>query len=366
MARKLASVQKIVDIQPIKDADKIEVAQVLGWQCVIAKKDNLKIGDLVVYIEVDSIVPDKPEFEFLRDRKFRVRTIKLRGQVSQGLVLPISYLPNKNWKEGDDVTDLLGIKKYDPQGEAEQKAFEQNQKIQKNRIAKYLYQNSFFRKIFMALQPKKERYSFPSFIKKTDEDRIQLFPDICETEKDTVFSATEKIDGQSLTAFLVKKPKHFWSKQQYDFGVCSRNFRLKENDSSWWTVARQYKLKEALEALIGEAEYAVIQGEVIGEGIQGNKYGIKGYDFYVFNIVFPAGSCSNELIQYLTNNVGLKAVPLVSRNFRLKDTIAECVEMAKGKSVLKDIQREGIVVRNNEKGLSFKIINPDFLLKYEE
>jgi RNA ligase (TIGR02306 family) len=93
--RKLASIQKIVDIRPIDGADKIEVAQVLGWEVVVAKKDEFKVGDLVIYIEIDSIVPDKSEFDFLRDRKFRVRTIKLRKQVSQGLILPLSILPSK-------------------------------------------------------------------------------------------------------------------------------------------------------------------------------------------------------------------------------------------------------------------------------
>ena len=99
-----------------------------GWECVIAKKDNFKIGDTIIYIEVDSIVPEKPEFEFLRPRKFRVRTIKLRGQVSQGLVLPLSYLSGKKYKIGDDVTEELGIEKYDPQAEQERKETERKKK----------------------------------------------------------------------------------------------------------------------------------------------------------------------------------------------------------------------------------------------
>jgi RNA ligase (TIGR02306 family) len=109
--RNLASVQLIKDIRSIEGADKIEVCDILGWHCVIAKKDNFKIGDKVVYIEVDSIVPEKPEFEFLRDRKFRVKTIKLRGQISQGLVIPFSFLPKGNYNVGDDVTEVLGITK---------------------------------------------------------------------------------------------------------------------------------------------------------------------------------------------------------------------------------------------------------------
>lgn len=125
--RHLATVRTITDIRPIPDADKIEVVQVDGWECVVAKADGFKVGDKVVYIEIDSIVPERPEFEFLRDRKFRVRTIKLRKQVSQGLVLPLSILPSgKTYNINDDVTEILGIKKYDPQAEQEAKLLENN------------------------------------------------------------------------------------------------------------------------------------------------------------------------------------------------------------------------------------------------
>lgn len=115
--RKLATIREISNIRPIEGADKIVVAQVDGWECVV-QKDEFQIGQHIVYIEVDSIVPERPEFEFLRPRKFRVRTIKLRGQVSQGLVLPLSILPNGTGCDlGDDVTDALGIKKYDPEAQ---------------------------------------------------------------------------------------------------------------------------------------------------------------------------------------------------------------------------------------------------------
>jgi hypothetical protein len=229
MSRKLASIQKILNIEPIPGADAIEKATVLGWECVIAKRDNFKIGDLVVYIEVDSIVPEKPEFEFLRDRKFRVRTIKLRKQVSQGLVLPLSILPKGNYNEDDDATEVIGVKKYDPQADAEQKLMEQKLATSNNKIHKFFSRYPWYRKLFF--KPKKG--GFPKFIKKTDEDRIQLFPGICEREKDTIFSVTEKIDGQSGTYFLVKNPKRFpFLKQKYTFGVCSRNIHLTKPDNS--------------------------------------------------------------------------------------------------------------------------------------
>lgn len=364
MSRKLASIQKILDIKPIKDADKIECATILGWEVVIAKKDNFKIGDNVVYIEIDSIVPEKPEFEFLRDRKFKVKTIKLRGQVSQGLVLPLSILPEGKYEEGDDVTEILNLKKYDPQAEAEQKLIEQKLTNTNNKIHKFLFKFPWYRRLFF--KPKKS--GFPSFIKKTDEDRIQLFPHICEEEKDTAFQITEKIDGQSATYFLVKNPKKWYQfSNKYTFGVCSRNLHLpKEDNSSYWTIARQYNIKKVLSSLIEDNQYIVLQGEIIGDKIQGNKYKINGYDFYAFNLILPNEKLGTSWLVESLRGFGIKSVPILDVNFKLKPTIKEMVEYAKGKSTLLPIDREGIVVRNYEKNISFKVINPDFLLKNDE
>jgi hypothetical protein len=368
--RKLASIQKILNIEPIPGADAIEKATVLGWECVIAKRDNFKIGDLVIYIEVDSIVPEKPEFEFLRDRKFRVRTIKLRKQVSQGLVLLLSILPKGNYNEGDDLTEIIGVKKYDPQADAEQKLMEQKLAHTNNKIHKFFSRYPWYRKLFF--KPKKS--GFPKFIKKTDEDRIQLFPGICEKEKDTVFSITEKLDGQSGTYFLVKNPKRFpFLKQKYTFGVCSRNIHLtKPNDSSYWTIARQYEIEKVLRNLIGNNQFIVLQGEILGTGIQGNKYKVDGYEFYAFNLIYSDQEvCQekkyiNSLNMMTLTKYGIKYVPIINDNFMLKNTIPEMVEYAKGKSTLLPIDREGVVIRNYEKNISFKVINPDFLLKNDD
>lgn len=192
--RRLATIRTIADIHPIPNADAIEVALVDGWECVIAKKDGFKIGDKVVYIEIDSIVPERPEFEFLRDRKFRVRTIKLRGQVSQGLVLPISILPKGNYVSDDDVTEILGIKKYDPEGEAEAKLLKDKTAKIKNPFIKFMMRFKWFRRLFV--KPKKG--GFPVWIVKTDEERIQNKTAMFNIEKElgTKFMVTEKIDGQ--------------------------------------------------------------------------------------------------------------------------------------------------------------------------
>lgn len=207
--RKLAHIEIIEALNPIEGADKIEVAQVLGWQCVV-KKGEFKVGDKVIYVEVDSVMPEKPEFEFLRDRKFRVRTIKLRGQISQGLILPLSVLDNylevpagiekikKALTSGDDVTDYLKITKYlSPSERDEITQQERNIANDKNRLRKFMMRYSWFRKLFLN---KKSKLGFPYWVPKTDEERIQNIPHVLEQFKDKEVYVTEKLDYQSFTA----------------------------------------------------------------------------------------------------------------------------------------------------------------------
>jgi tRNA-binding EMAP/Myf-like protein len=354
--RQLATVRRIADIRPIPNADAIEVCQVDGWECVIAKKDNFKVGDLIVYIEIDSIVPEIPQFEFLRDRKFRVRTIKLRGQVSQGLVVPLSILPeNKKYKENDDVTDILGIKKYDPQAEQERALLTQKADKNKNPIIKFLMKFKWFRKMY--IKPKKGGY--PAWIVKTDEERIQNKTRMFEIEKElgTEFIVTEKLDGQSATYYLEKHGR------KYEFGVCSRNIHLtKPDNSSYWTIAKQLNIENVLKSLIGDYNTIVLQGEILGEGIQGNKYKVKGFDFYAFNLIYPDKKIDTIEMATLLQRYNIKHVPILVTGFKLRDTIADMVEFAKGNSTLLKIKREGVVIRNYKRDISFKVINPEFLL----
>ena len=139
MDRKLASIQRITAIDPIPEADKIVCATILGWKVVVLK-NQFKVGEFCIYIEIDSILPEKPEFEFMRERKFRVKTIKLRGQVSQGICFPLSILPSGHpfIEEGSDVTEVLAIKKYDPQADFAKKETERLANIHSNRMNKFL------------------------------------------------------------------------------------------------------------------------------------------------------------------------------------------------------------------------------------
>jgi len=357
--RRLAHVEKIESLTPIEGADKIETALVLGWQCVV-KKGEFNVQDKIVYIEVDSIVPERPEYEFLRERKFRVRTIKLRKQISQGLVLPLSVLPEGKYKEGQDVTGLLGIIKYDPQAQQE---IEDSDVRMKNPVFKFMMRYSWFRNIF-----KKNKGGFPKWIVKTDEERIQNMPRVLASEQDRPFEVTEKLDGQSVTIFLKKNKGKDLLKGKFEFGVCSRNNRLgKPDNSSWWTIAKELDIENVLKKLIGEEDYIVLQGEILGTNIQGNKYRVSKYQFFAFNLIWPEGRNSYmDMWEYLKPH-NIDCVPLLDKKLFLPETVDELVKYSIGKSAIKsDVWREGIVVRDYDKGISFKVINPEFLLKNNE
>lgn len=356
--RKLATIREISNIRPIEGADKIVVAQVDGWECVV-QKDEFQIGQHIVYIEVDSIVPERPEFEFLRPRKFRVRTIKLRGQVSQGLVLPLSILPNGTGCDlGDDVTDALGIKKYDPEAQQEAKLLSKQPKTPKSAFARFFMRYKWYRKLFLK---SKRKGGFPEWIAKTNETRIQNLTTLFETVRDqgVEFSVTEKMDGQSATYYLRKV-----SRRKYEFGVCSRNIHLETpDDSSYWMVAKKYDIENALKRLIGDYDTIVLQGEICGNQIQGNKYHVNGYELFAFNLIYPDHKCTTAEIKQMLESFGIQSVPIVEEGKKVPNTIAELVEYSKGNSVVRNGQkREGIVMRNAQRNISFKVINPDFLL----
>ncbi len=333
ISRKLASIQVIKDIIPIKDADAIEVVRVLGWN-VVVKKGEFKIGDKVIYCEVDSLFPQKPEFEFLRKVNFRIKTIRLRGVYSQGICFPLSILPVGVYNEGDDVTNLLEISKYEPPipvdlaGEA--------------------------------------KGAFPSFLSKTDETRIQCLEDILTKYLGTLCYYSEKIDGTSSTFYL----------NEGEFGVCGKNMEwLDTEKNTYWQIARKYEIEKKLRSI---GRNIAIQGEIIGEGIQRNKYKLgknerRLYIFNAFDIDTYTYLSFNEFAQ-LMKDMDLETVPILETNFKLTNDIDYLTELSKGNSVINPkIRREGIVIRplveqiDMSLGrLSFKAINPEFLLKYDE
>jgi RNA ligase (TIGR02306 family) len=341
MERKLASIRQISEIREISGADAIELAIVDGWQVVVAKNVNHKVGNYVVYCEIDSFLPIKPEFEFLRKSSykkmgdqegFRLKTIKLRGQISQGLILPldevIPFPNNLDYMEvGKDVTELLGIVKYEPPIPAELAG--------------------------------KVKGMFPSFIPKTDEERVQNLVSEYENWKiqsQHQFYVTEKLDGSSAT---------FYYKDGV-FGVCSRNLELLETEgNTFWKVARELDLENKMKEY---GKNISLQGELIGESVQGNPYKIKGQTvkFFTGYEIDKQKRINFVNLVVLLQSMGLEYVPVLNREFGfiLPDTVEDMLKYAEGKSTLNpDTEREGVVVRSMDGTISFKAISNKFLLK---
>lgn len=330
--RKLVTVKEIKEIKPIDGADRIELAIIDGWQSII-KKGEFKVGEMVLYAEIDSFLPIKEEYEFLRkssykkmgDKEgFRLRTMKLKGTLSQGLILPMSVLPKGEYKIGDDVTEILGVTKYEPPIPAQLSGTVKGR--------------------------------FPSFVKKTNEERIQNFSNEYSEFKNHKFFVTEKLDGTSFTSYF----------RDGEFGVCSRNLDLKrDKEQTHWKVAIENDLEDKLREL---GRNLAIQGEIIGEGIQKNRYGLSGHKLFVFNIFdidnfeYVSKSEKMELIEKL----GLESVPVIEVETNLPETVDDILSIAEGKSVLNSkTEREGLVwvSTDSDNRISFKTISNKFLLK---
>jgi RNA ligase (TIGR02306 family) len=336
MARKLATIQRILNIEPIVNADAIEKATILGWQCVV-KKGELKIGDQCIYCEIDSIMPDKVEFEFLRPRKMRVRTIRLRGVISQGLALPLSYLPSGVYEDGQEVTEEMGITFYQPP-------------IPEN--LKGLVKGPF-----------------PAFMPKTDETRVQVLQGVLDRHKGSICYVTEKVDGTSATYYL----------RDGVFGVCSRNMELLESEGNlYWKMARTLDIEKKLSRY---GKNIAVQGEIIGHGVQGNPLKLEGQKVLFFNVfdIDKYAYLDFESFLEALALMDLESVPIVDVGFQLHNDINEYVKNATGKSKLSPKEwREGIVIRPlkevvslemstgfNNGRLTFKVINPEYLLLHE-
>lgn len=337
--RKLASIQRIKALAPIEGADAIEKATVLGWQLVV-KKGEFKVGDLVVYCEIDSLMPDVPEFEFLKPRGMRIKTVRLRGQISQGICFPLSILPNHApIIEDSDVTEFLGIVKYEPP--------------------------------IPACLNGVMKGKFPSFIPKTDETRVQVLQNVLDRYKGELCYITEKLDGSSATYFV----------NNGAFGVCSRNLELIEDaENSFWKVAKDMDIENKIRST---GKNLALQGELIGEGIQGNKLKLKGQMVRFFNAfdIDKYEFLNFKAFQTLLSELELPLVPIIDDNYKLENDIDTIIK----KSIIKskiciDVWAEGIVIRPhlekidsslsnenlNHGRISFKAINPEFLLKYGE
>lgn len=378
MGRKLASVQKIKAIKPIEGADKIEIVQVLNWDCV-AKKGEYQVGDKVIYFEIDSLLPDIPMLEWLKGsswsqklNKYKISTHKFRGQISQGLVIPIKDFPefikqvavsldptlvtkidkleitkSEDLEEGLDLTEVLNIEKYEPP---------------------------------VSNGPLGDLISHEWYVPKTDEERIQvcaedILPEYMKSEQGDWY-ASVKLDGTSCTVGLFEDA----------FLIGGRNQWYKDENMYTETVKKygdiETKAREYLEAT---GVYVVFQGELCGPGIQSNKLGLKEKEWFIFNVfVSTTGKMDSyeklDLIGMLgmCERFGLKHVPLVNAedkfDFKATNNIDETVENLlkyvdnfKYRTYFEDASpnqiAEGLVFRMNDMTNSFKVISNKFLLK---
>lgn len=335
MTRKLATIRKIDALTPIEGADAIECATVGGWK-VVVKKGEYTVGDLAVYCEIDSWIPtelapflskgkEPREFEGVKGE--RLRTVKLRGQLSQGLLLPLDETCkniDSELFEGLDVSFPLNIKKWEKPMNAQLAGM--------------------------------ARGNFPSLIPKTDQERVQnLTKEIAAAlESALKFEVTEKLEGSSMTVYMIKG----------EFGVCSRNLDLKETEgNTFWQVARRDGLEEKMRAVDEYWDFA-IQGELVGPGIQGNIYKLSQPEFYVYDVYnIQAGEYMNpQDRRRLVERMGLKHVPVIWSTWELAEVDA-ILAQAEGRAWLNGNQeREGVVYKQVDGGMTFKAISNKYLL----
>jgi RNA ligase (TIGR02306 family) len=333
--RSLVTIQKVRAISPIPDSDFLELAHIMGWQCVI-KKGEFKEGDFGVYYEVDSFLPIDDRYEFLRTSSFRenrdngtgfrIRTVRLRGQLSQGLLLPLEKFPElTDIAEGVDVTEKLNVKKW------------------------YIPETAVAGGIIIGDRP----HGIPA----SDEIRLQSALELLDQLKGKPYYITTKMDGTSGIVYYIDGK----------IGCCSRNKEIKdEEDALYWTPVYKYGLKEKLAKL---GKNIVLTGEIIGPGIQKNKLRLAEIEWNVFDV---KDGESNRYLPYddavkLCAELGLKTVPLEERGEQFDYSLETLLEKAKGKYP-SGLDKEGIVVRDAQspKAVSFKVLNNDALLKEKD
>ena len=351
----LAIISKIQSIDPIEGKDRIVLAKVENYDSIV-QKDEFEVGDEVVYVFYDSILPVKPEFEFLRKRcwsekwqGFRIRPMKLGEKVSEGLVLPLSVLPKgKKYKLGQVVTEDLEIRRYDPEN------FDSKPKKEYKGLFKILMRFIWFRKLYGKWIDYKKAHndrSYPHWITKSDEENIEKIWDKVYTDS-RIFVITEKIEGMSTT-YAIEKGK---------FKVYSHNWKVKEG--VWVDYAIKHNIEEKLRKYCKEnnIDSIAIQGELIGPGIQKNIYHLDDLDFYMFGGYFGDKTKFTYVKMVLiATELHEKTVPYIGceyiTNFKDVDSL---IKSSDGVSQIYDTKREGVVWRTEDGSTHFKVKSRDY------
>ena len=409
--RELCYVVKIDAIEPIIGSDNCEAAVVGGWR-VMTRKGTFKPGDYAVYFEIDSKLPEKPEFEFLAKKHYKVKTQKYtfggKGNfISQGLLMAFEdwidkegripfwlALLNLQVSNGTDITgtfltNTLGVKysviednkrkasidKYKKMAQRHWKLFKHNKFIQ------WLYEKNWGKKLlffFLGNKSDTKASFWPDWVIKTDEERVQNLPQLFPPDN-TEWFVTEKIDGTSTT-FTMKRAK----RNKYNFYVCSRNVcfdkpekekKLFYENNVYTEMAIKYNIEEVLKNILNihnDINFVTIQGETYGKAIQKRDYGMDTIDFNAFNLIFgyKDGKTKRfnprEMKEILTNTYNIPCVPILDEHFKLPNSIDEMIAYADGKSKIDGEYREGVVLRTSDGVNSFKAVSNEYLLKKGE
>ncbi len=384
--RALAYVVAIDEIKPIDGYDRVEYARTNGWWVIISKNDALHVGDKCVYFEIDSKVPEKDErFKFLEPKKYKIKTQKMCKVYSQGLLMPLRLFPELGDADiNTDVTQKLGVvysvaednvRKRTPNGDSKYKSMgSRHPKLFKTKPIRWMMKRKWGRKIlFVFFGKKKDKpLAFPSFVKKTDEERVENQPWRVGDGKE--YLLTEKLDGTSSTYAMTRTKK--LGKTKYEFFVCSRNVRQADENQKtyhdhniYWDMAFKYDIERHLREYLEqhkELQWVCIQGESVGS-VQGNPLKLTEDDLYVFNfITSKTGRVGSIDGRSIIENWGMKWVPILGIE-KTQDTMEELKEYADGKSAVNpNVQREGIVYRSLDGCDSFKNVSRKYLLKQKD
>jgi len=327
----LATIQIVKNVRPCPNADSLDIVQVLGWQ-VVTKRGEFAEGDLAVYVVIDTVLPEVPEFEFLRNKSFRIKPIKLRGEASAGIVFPTSILARFGYDEplveGTDVTTIIGVIHYERLLPPE---------LAGQRIG-----------------------GLPSFLIMTDEDNLRSYPRALSELNGKPYYITQKDDGSSATFYI----------KDNVFGVCSRKVDLKENDSnSFWKIAKTHDIENALRSAFPNTDIA-IQGELCGPGIQKNKIRLTQPKLSVFNLfdIRTQSYFGYEDLTKFTSDYNLSMVKLIGAGSAFDYSLEDLLVFANKQQYSTDNFAEGIVIRPKvpfysnilKKAWSGKVLNENY------
>ena len=414
--RELCYIVSIDTIQPIVGSDNCEAAVVGGWK-IMTRKNTFKVGDLAVYFEIDSKVPEKEPFMFLQSKHFKIKTQKYtfggKGNfISQGLLMPLTDFPDlfeydivtgagwiytykakPNIKKAEDaivnthdgLTELLGVKysvvednKRKSNSNKYTKMVSRHQKLfRKNKLVKWLYQRKWGKELlFLFLGKKSDKRTWPDWVRKTDEERVQNLPQLFPGDN-TEWIVTEKIDGSSTTFTMRgrgRREQYYVCSRNVCFDKPEKNEKLFYDTNIYEEMAEKYDIQNKLRQILEEHkdwDFITIQGETFGPSVQKRNYNLQEREFNAFNLVY--GTKENSYIRMnsidmkiLLDKYQIPSVPILDKHYKLPQTIEEMINYADGPSTIDGELREGVVLRTYDGINSFKAVSNQFLIKFKE